>query len=267
MLSNNRTRLVALILGLAVVVGSLAWWRYQASLYDFEFPRTHPADAPGTLDAIGQLTEGDDPLCTATLVADRWAITSAGCLWNPDTADWRSPGSLFVRLAGNGTRFKAESPVIAVSMADSVKSPEDFKNGRFDWAILELADDVSDRIKPLPLERLTRQVHGLIGAQGWLIYAIGYPASNPDDRLVHSACHVLEMSEDQRMILNSCVSSGLDDPASMPVMARREGVYHVMGIQSRRVTYKDKVFGFAAGGLAIYERLAELRGKNADSEG
>ena len=115
MLSNNRTRLVALILGLAVVVGSLAWWRYQASLYDFEFPRTHPADAPGTLDAIGQLTEGDDPLCTATLVADRWAITSAGCLWNPDTADWRSPGSLFVRLAGNGTRFKAESPVIAVS--------------------------------------------------------------------------------------------------------------------------------------------------------
>lgn len=214
----------------------------------------HPSDRAEILAAVGRLTAGGAPVCTATLVMPRTIATAAHCVWNDAAKTWRRPEDLAFQAQYHRGGMAGAANVVAIARDPAVKGPEDFRNGRADWALLTLDTDLARRIQPIPLEPLDADSLKRNGLRGTLVFAAGYDRKDPDEFATQSGCIFRELSEDGKLLLHDCAR--IAGGGGEALLYRIEGRYSLAGVNARLVEYQGRTFGFGVPGKTFLDRLA-----------
>jgi len=204
--------------------------------------------------AIGRLNTRAGGRCTATLVADRVAVTAAHCLYNRRTRRWLAPGSLHF-LAGydRGTHV-AEARVVAVARGGGDRPPGRASD---DWAVLTLDRPLAARVGTIALRALDAAALGRLIADGAGFGRGGYGQDRPHLPMADLGCPVIGLAGSGAVLAHRC--DAVRGDSGSPVLLADGDTLSVIAVHVGHTSRDGATVGLAVAAAAFAAAAGDTR--------
>jgi protease YdgD len=208
--------------------------------------------------AIGRFNKRTGGHCTAALVGDAVAITSAHCLWNKRTYRFLGPESVVFVGGWNRGEFIAASEAerILIPPDYDAKSPPKLSNVIHDWAIVLLKEPVGRRVGTVGVTSLTKESLRALNANKTVFVQAGYSTDKKHVITAHVGCFVQGWVQGIDVIQHQC--DAVPGDSGSPVFMIRNGRVSVVALHAATGKIRGIVRGFAVPVTRFAPGLTEL---------
>ena len=213
--------------------------------------------------AIGRFNKRTGGHCTAALVADNVAITSAHCLWNKRTYRYLGPESVVFVGGWNRGEFIAASEAdrILISSKYDGKAPPRLKNVIHDWAIVILKEPVGQKVGTVGVTSLDAKRLRALNKQKTVFVQAGYSTDKKHVITAHVGCFLQGWVEGVDVIQHQC--DAVPGDSGSPVFMIHKGKVSVIALHAATGKIRGTVRGFAVPIARFAKGLKELGVKGA----
>src|SRR5262245_48130080 len=199
--------------------------------------------------AVGKLNNGLFSACTAVLIADDYALTTAHCLYSKILRRFLPPESFRLVLGydnqGLGKRFH----VVAYYIPPAYNPRQPFESTADDWALLQVEGDPKSRVTPVSVAReidLTNQIE---------VMTAGYSSRRQHKMSAIKDCRIIGRSTDDKILFDTCnIPEAL---SGGPVLALNPDgrSFSVLGIHVAKQDWQGLSIAIAVSAAAIWPQI------------
>jgi|GEM_PF-526975 len=208
--------------------------------------------------AIGRFNKRTGGHCTAALVANNVAITSAHCLWNKRTYRFLGPESVvFVGGWSRGNYIAAsEAERILIPPKYDAKAPPRLKNVIHDWAIVILKEPVGRTVGTVGVTSLTKESLRSLNNDKTVFVQAGYSTDKKHVITAHVGCFIQGWVDGIDVIQHQC--DAVPGDSGSPVFMIKDGKVSVIALHAATGKIRGTVRGFAVPITRFAKGLKEL---------
>lgn len=204
---------------------------------------THPWSA------VGKLNNGLFGACTAVLISDDYALTSAHCLYFKFLRRFLPPESFHFVLGYDNQSLGKHLHVAAYHIPPTYDPRKPFESIADDWALLQVASEPKTEVTPVSVARevdLTVQTE---------VMTAGYSSRRPHKMSADKNCRIIGSSSDEMVLFDTC-----DTPEGFsggPVLALNPDgrSFSVLGIHVAKQAWQGKSVAIAISAAAIWPQI------------
>jgi protease YdgD len=204
---------------------------------------THPWSA------VGKLNNGLFGACTAVLISDDYALTSAHCLYFKFLRLFLPPESFHLVLGYDNQSLGKHLHVAAYHVPPTYDPRKPFESLDSDWALLQVTSDLKTEADPISIARkvdLTAQTE---------VMTAGYSSRRPHRMSADKNCRIIGSSADEKVLFDTC-----DTPEGFsggPVLALNPDgrSFSVLGIHVANQAWQGKSVAIAISAATIWPQI------------
>lgn len=208
--------------------------------------------------AIGRFNKRTGGHCTAALVGEAVAITSAHCLWNKRTYRFLGPESVVFVGGWNRGEFIAASEAerILIPPDYDAKSPPKLSNVIHDWAIVLLKEPVGRTVGTVGVSALSKKQLRALNKKKTVFVQAGYSTDKKHVITAHVGCFVQGWVDGIDVIQHQC--DAVPGDSGSPVFMIHKGRVSVVALHAATGKIRGLVRGFAVPVTRFHPGLKEL---------
>jgi V8-like Glu-specific endopeptidase len=199
--------------------------------------------------AVGKLNNGLFGACTAVLISDDYALTTAHCLYFKILRRFLPPESFRLVLGYDNQRPSKGLHVVAYYIPPAYNPRKPIESTANDWALLQVANDPKSGVTPVSLAReidLTKQIE---------VMTAGYSSRRQHKMSAVKDCRIIGRSTDDKILYDTC---NIPDAFSGgPVLALNPDgrSFSVLGINVARQDWQGISVAIAVSAAAIWPQI------------
>jgi len=168
--------------------------------------------------------------CSAVIIGKRHILSAAHCFIDHSSKQRATRMEFYADLIEGQVNLKH------IYKIEKVFIPKEYENrnisANFDFAIAQLAEDISTNYKPLEVN------FSFIPVINNRIHILGYPSNKPIATLWGSECSIA-LQKNPQVFYNNCFSS--TGVSGAPVLVKRDGRFEIIGVHSGASQFKEGV--------------------------
>jgi len=199
--------------------------------------------------AVGKLNNGLFGACSAVLISDDYALTSAHCLYFKILRRFLQPESFHLVLGYDNQSLGKHLHVVAYHIPPAYNPRKPYESLADDWALLQVSSDAKTDVKPVPVAReldLPTQTE---------VMTAGYSSRRPHKMSADKNCRIVGSSSDEKILFDTCNTP--DGFSGGPVLALNPDgrSFSVVGIHVASQVWKGKPVAIAVSGASIWPQI------------
>lgn len=199
--------------------------------------------------AIGKLNNGLFGTCTAVLITNEYALTSAHCLYFKVLRRFLPPESFHFVLGYDNQSLGQHLHVAAYYIPPAYDPRKPFESLADDWALLQVANDSSTEAKPISV---AREVNPRVQAE---VMTAGYSRRRPHKMSADKDCRIIGSTSDEKILFDTCNTP--DGFSGGPVLALNQDgrSFSLLGIHVANQAWQGKSVAIAVSAAAIWPQI------------
>lgn len=203
--------------------------------------------------------------CTGAMIAERWVLTAAHCLYDKPRKTWiRAQNIHFLAGYQNGNQV-AHSPAVryVVSNAHDTTSRIHRGNPNDDWALIELREPIGRHTGYLGWAVFDNAgLKAALHSGGKIIFA-GYPRIRKHTMSADMDCEGAEFFEKPGVLVHHCAV--MEGDSGGPVLLYKDGTATIIGVNSAKIAQAGEVFFVSTPLKKFYKTILKTLGASPSS--